>query len=183
MRYHMYTSHAFSFLLADICLLVLFVVPFLTLGQSSSSAMAPDAKFAADAAQGGMAEVKLGQLAEQNGSSDAVKAFGRRMVQDHSKAGDELKQAAQTAGITLPADISSKDQSMYDELAKLKGAAFDRAYARMMVHDHEEDVKEFQKESQSGQNEQIRSFATKTLPTLQEHLQQARQMQQSVSAS
>ncbi|HTP67656.1 MAG TPA: DUF4142 domain-containing protein [Dongiaceae bacterium] len=171
----------FSFLLADAFLLLFLSVPLLALGQSSSSSA--DSKFAAEAAQGGMAEVKMGQLAQQNGSSDAVRSFGRRMEQDHTKAGEELKRAAQAAGITLPADLSTKDQAMYDELAKLKGTQFDRAYARAMVRDHEGDVKDFEKESQQGQNDSIRSFATQTLPTLRDHLNQARRMQQTVSAT
>lgn len=142
-----------------------------------------DAQFAKTAAQGGMAEVKMGQLAQQKGTADSVKRFGARMVEDHNKAGDELKQAASQGNISLPNDISAKDKAIYDSLSKLSGAAFDRAYAKDMVRDHEEDVADFNKEANSGQNPAIKDFATQTLPTLQDHLKEAKEMRQNVAPS
>ena len=103
--------------------------PSATKATAAKSRPASDAHFAKEEAQGGMAEVKLGQLAEEKGSNDTVKSFGKRMVEDHSKAGDKLKEVASRESITLPTDISAKDQATYDRLAKLNGAAFDRAYA------------------------------------------------------
>src|ERR1700733_5389427 len=117
----------------------------------SRPAMA-DTHFAKEAAQGGMAEVKLGQLAQEKGSNDAVKSFGKRMVDDHSKAGDKLKDAAATENISLPDGIAATDQATYDRLLKLNGAAFDRAYAKDMVKDHETDVAAFQKEANGGKS-------------------------------
>jgi putative membrane protein len=142
-----------------------------------------DAQFARKATQGGMAEVKLGQLAREKGTSDSVKKFGQRMAEDHSKAGDELKRAAAQENISLPDDISAKDKATYDSLSKLSGAAFDRAYARDMVRDHEEDIADFNKEANSGKNGAIKDFATQTLATLQDHLKEAKEMRQNVSAS
>jgi len=142
-----------------------------------------DTQFAKKAAQGGMAEVKLGQLAQEKGTSDSVKKFGQRMVEDHTKAGDELKRAAAQENIGLPGDISAKDKATYDSLSKLSGAAFDRAYARDMVKDHEEDFADFNKEANGGKNAAIKDFATQTLPTLQDHLKEAKEMRQNVSAS
>jgi putative membrane protein len=142
-----------------------------------------DAQFAKKAAQGGMAEVKLGKLAQEKGTSDSVKKFGQRMVEDHTKAGDELKRAAAQENINLPQDVSAKDKATYDSLSKLSGAAFDRAYARDMVKDHEEDIAEFNKEASGGKNPAIKDFATQTLPTLQDHLKEAKEMRQNVSAS
>jgi putative membrane protein len=139
-----------------------------------------DAHFAKEAAQGGMAEVKLGQLAQEKGSSDTVKSFGKRMVDDHSKAGDKLKEVASRENITLPNDLSAKDQATYDGLSKLNGAAFDRAYARDMVKDHETDVAAFQKEASSGKDDSLKGFASETLPTLQDHLKQAKEMMKTV---
>jgi putative membrane protein len=139
-----------------------------------------DAHFAKEAAQGGMAEVKLGQLAQEKGSNDSVKNFGKRMVDDHSKAGDKLKEVASRENITLPTDISAKDQATYDRLSKLNGAAFDRAYARDMVKDHETDVAAFQKEANAGKDDSLKGFASETLPTLQDHLKQAKEMMRSV---
>jgi putative membrane protein len=142
-----------------------------------------DAQFAKNAAQGGMAEVKMGQLAREKSATDSVKKFGQRMVEDHTKAGDELRSAAAKENISLPNDLAAKDRATYDSLSKLSGAAFDRAYARYMVKDHQEDVAEFSKEATSGQNESIKDFATQTLPTLKDHLKEALEMRQNVAAS
>ncbi len=148
----------------------------------ADKAATTDTQFAKKAAQGGMAEVKMGQLAQQKGTADSVKKFGARMVEDHSKAGDELKQAASQSNITLPTDMSAKDKATYDMLSKLSGAAFDRAYARDMVRDHEEDIADFNKESNGGHNPAVKDFATQTLPTLQDHLKEAKEMRQNVAA-
>ncbi|MBV9294408.1 MAG: DUF4142 domain-containing protein [Acidobacteriaceae bacterium] len=129
-----------------------------------------DTAFAMKAAQGGMAEVKLGKLAADKASNPDVKAFGQQMVDDHSKANDDLKSTADKEGMTLPSDVNAKQQAMYDRLSKLSGAAFDRAYVNDMVKDHEEDVKEFQREANSGKDAQIKDFASRTLPVIQGHL-------------
>ena len=151
--------------------------------KSSTRSATPDVHFAKEAAQGGMAEVKLGQLAQEKGSNDSVKSFGKRMVDDHSKAGDKLKEVASHESITLPSDLSAKDQATYDRLSKLNGAAFDRAYARDMVKDHETDVAAFQKEANAGKNDSLKSFASETLPTLQDHLKQAKEMMKTVGGA
>ncbi len=135
-----------------------------------------DADFAKEAAQGGAAEVKLGQLAEEHGSSDAVKDFGKRMVNDHLKAGDNLKAAAVKSSIDLPAGLSAKDQATYDRLEKLSGTEFDQAYARDMVRDHIQDIAAFRQESNAGSDPNIKTFATHTLPMLQDHLRAAHAM-------
>jgi len=140
-----------------------------------------DEQFAHNAAQGGMAEVKLGQLAQDRGSSDVVKSFAQRMIAQHSRANDQLKQVAAQANISLPADISAKDQSTYDKLSKLSGSDFDRAYARDMVDDHAADLAEFQKEANAGRSAEIKTFALQSLPMLREHLNQAREMLKLVS--
>jgi putative membrane protein len=148
----------------------------------NAESMAVDQRFAKDAASGGMAEVKLGQLAQEKGSNDAVKNFGQRMVTDHSKADDDLKAAASNANIDLPNQMSAKDQATYDRLSKLSGSAFDRAYARAMVTDHRQDIAQFRKEATNGENASIKNFASQTLPTLQEHLKLAQQMEKAVSS-
>lgn len=149
----------------------------------TAQAAVRDSQFAKKTAQGGMAEVKLGRLAQEKGTSDSVKKFGQRMVEDHTKAGDELKRAAAQENIALPEDVSAKDKATYSSLSKLSGAAFDRAYARDMVKDHEEDVADFNKEANGGNSAAIKNFATQTLPTLQDHLKEAKEMRQNVSAS
>jgi putative membrane protein len=139
----------------------------------SANRMGADHTFASKAAIGGMAEVKLGQLATQKASNEDVKKFGQQMVDDHSKANDELKQLASKKGVTLPGDIDAKNQATYDRLSKLSGAEFDHAYMQDMVKDHHEDVNEFRKESQSGSDPDMKAWAAKTLPTLEHHLQMA----------
>jgi putative membrane protein len=95
------------------------------------------------------------------------------MVADHTKANDELKEIASKKGITLPTSMDAKSQATYDRLSKLSGAEFDRAYMRDMVADHKTDVNEFKQESERGTDPDLKAFAAKTLPTLQEHLQMA----------
>lgn len=140
-----------------------------------------DTTFAMKAAQGGMAEVKLGQLAADKASNPDVKAFGQKMVDDHTKANDQLKSVAGNENMTLPTDINAKDQAEYDKLSKLSGADFDKAYMKNMVKDHEMDVKDFQKEANSGKDPQLKSFASTTLPILQSHLQMAKETQAKVA--
>jgi len=138
---------------------------------STTHAMNPDNEFAGEAADGGMLEVKLGQLAKAKGTAASVKALGSMMATDHGKANDELKALAQKNNIGLPAALSEKSQKTYDGLAAKKGADFDKAYAAMMVDDHNEDISKFQSEADNGQNADLKAFAAKTLPTLKHHLE------------
>lgn len=151
---------------------------------TTSTSMMSDSAFAKAAAEGGFAEVKLGDLAEQKGSSQEVKDFGKRMVADHSKADNNLKSAASKVNppLSLPTQMSAKDQATYDSLSKLSGSAFDRAYAQDMVRDHVGDIAAFQHEANDGKDASIKEFASKTLPTLEGHLKSAREMEHSVTA-
>ena len=137
-----------------------------------------DAAFITTAARGGMAEVQLGQLAERNGRSAAVKRFGQRMVDDHGRANQEMMALAQRKQITPPSGIGAEHQQVYDTLAGLRGSAFDRAYARAMVQDHQEDLRAFQEEAQNGTDPDVRAFAARHVPVLQEHLRMAQRLQQ-----
>lgn len=149
-------------------------------GSYDQTQQTQDASFAQDAASGGMAEVQLGKLAQKKGSSQSVKDFGTRMVKDHSAANDKLKAVASKDGMTLPGGMNHEDQATYDKLSKLSGLDFDKAYAQDMVQDHQKDVAAFQKEANGGTNPDLKNFASQTLPTLQDHLNMAQQMQQSV---
>jgi putative membrane protein len=140
-----------------------------------------DKKFIEDAAAGGMAEVELGKLAEQRASNPQVKQFGSRMVQDHGKAGEELKSLASSKGVQLPAALPKNLQAEVDKMGKLTGADFDKAYMKHMVDDHKHDVSMFEKESKSGQDSDLKAWAGKTLPTLREHLQLAQGTHASVN--
>jgi putative membrane protein len=137
--------------------------------------------FIRNAAEANMADVKLGQLAKEKGQSPEVKKFADRMINDHTKANDELKQVANQEHVNLPTDVNSKDAATYRSLEKLSGAEFDKAYARTMVRDHEKDVAEFKREASTAQTEPVKQYAQETLPTLQSHLQEAKQMQAQVS--
>ncbi len=142
-----------------------------------------DTAFAMKAAQGGLAEVQLGKMAAEKGSDPDVKAFGQQMVDDHTKAGDQLKAVAQQENMTLPETLNSKDQAIYDRLSKLSGAAFDKAYIADMVKDHEMDVKEFQKEATHGKDSNIKNFASQTLPVLEGHLDKAKSIHSKMGGS
>ena len=133
-----------------------------------------DRDFIMDAAMGGMMEVELGKVAAQKGTSDAVKQFGQRMVDDHSKANSELMTLASSKGITLPTELDQKHRDQVTKMSNMSGAEFDRAYSKMMLSDHQKDVSEFEKESTKGADADLKAFASKTLPTLQEHLQMAK---------
>jgi putative membrane protein len=133
-----------------------------------------DHDFVMEAAMGGMLEVELGRVAAQKGTSDAVKQFGQRMVDDHSKANTELMTLAQSKGITLPTALDEKHQNELTKLSAMTGAEFDRAYSKLMLSDHKKDVSEFEKQSTRGTDPDLKAFAASTLPTLQEHLQLAK---------
>ena len=143
--------------------------------QSNQSAnrMTTDNSFFTKAAQGGMAEVELGKLAVSHASNDQVKQFGQRMIDDHTKANDNLSKIASQKGVTIPSSLDAKDQATEDRLEKLNGAEFDRAYMEDMVRDHRADIAEFRREANRGQDTEAKNFASKTLPTLEEHLKQA----------
>jgi putative membrane protein len=148
---------------------------------STTEAVMKDEAFVRAAARGGLSEIKLGKLAMDQGSNEAVKAFGTRMVAEHTKAGDELKEAAKEENIGLPTDLTAKDQATYDRLCKLSGAEFDQAYAQDMVKDHQQDLRDFQREANHGNDDVIRGFASETVPMIQQHLDQAKEMLKAVS--
>jgi len=129
-----------------------------------------DRKFLEKAASGGMFEVQAGQLAEQKSANDQVKEFGKKMADDHSKVGDELKQIAGNKSAQVPATLDKSEQKEMTKLQKLSGTDFDKEYMKRMVSDHKDDVSAFKKEASSGKDADLKSFASKTLPTLQEHM-------------
>ncbi|ALR30111.1 hypothetical protein ATE47_06050 [Chryseobacterium sp. IHB B 17019] len=139
-----------------------------------------DKKFADAAAKGGLMEVMMGQLAASNASNATVKKLGEMMVKDHSKANDELKAWASTAGYTLPTSLDAEKQKKYDELKAKKGEEFDRAYTDLMVSDHKKDIAEFKKEASDGTEASLKSFAGKTVPTLEHHLMESEKAKDAV---
>jgi putative membrane protein len=135
--------------------------------------MENDTEFAVKAADGGMLEVKLGELAQTKGTSPAVKDLGRMLVKDHGKANEELKALAQTKNITLPATLSEKCEKEYNDLAAKNGQDFDDAFTDYMVKDHKKDVDAFKKEAEKGEDPDIKSWAAGKVSTLEHHLSMA----------
>ena len=150
---------------------------------ATNGATRADSSFAREAAEGGMFEVELGRVAVKNASNEKAKEFGKRMIDDHIKAGDQLKQIAARDSISLPSGLDSKHQVLLDRFSKMTGTTFDRAYARDMVKDHPSDVAAFQKEADTGSNPDLKSFAGSTLPTLQDHLRMAKDNEQAVGVT
>ena len=149
-------------------------------GGTISSLDTTDKEFVMTAAQGGMAEVNLGQMASSKTTNPDVKAFADRMVADHSKANDELKQLAQNKGMALPGNLDKESQQLADKLSKMTGKDFDKEYINDMVNDHEKVVNAFDKASKSATDPDLRAWTTKTLPTLQDHLRMAKEAQSKV---
>jgi putative membrane protein len=145
-------------------------------GDARTMVAASDKSFVMDAAMGGMTEVELGKVAQQNAMKASVKEFGAHMVEDHSKANDELATIAQSRGLTPPPELDSRHRQLVDRLKVLKGAQFDKAYMAQMLDDHKKTIALFEKESRSGKDGDTKAFATKTLPTLKSHLEMAQKV-------
>ena len=150
----------------------LLLVPTLVLAADKS----PDHEFYEEAAQGGMAEVELGKLAQQKATSPEVKAFGAMMVKDHSAANEKLKALAAKKGVTLPTKPGIEHTATKAKLEVLSGETFDKSYVKGMVDDHQDDIEEFEEEAKDGKDADARAFATATLPTLRTHLQHIQQI-------
>jgi putative membrane protein len=146
---------------------------------AKAAAAAPaghDSLFMTKAAGDGMAEVQLAQLATQRAANADVKSFAQMLVDDHTKANDELKGLAGQKSVTLPAEPPAAAKATYDRLGKLSGAAFDRAYTAEMVRDHQKAVALFTQESKTGHDADAKGWAAKTLPTLEHHLARAKEL-------
>jgi putative membrane protein len=142
-----------------------------------------DHPFLKEAASGGMLEVKLGEAAETRAANPDVKRFGRRMVDDHSKVNRELMALAEKKGVEIPKNMKSEHQQTYDRLSRLNGLDFDKAYMSQILKDHREDIAAFEKEAKHGYDGEVKMFASKTLPTLKEHLRMAQEIAGKVGAT
>ena len=141
-----------------------------------------DRQFLQEAAQGGLAEVELGRLAQQKASNDAVKQFGKRMVDDHSQANDKLMQLVEKHGVTPPVSVGEKHKALISQLSALNDKDFDRAYMTAMVDDHEKDIKEFEQAAETSGAPDVKQFAQQTLPTLKRHLELANSVQSKLTS-
>lgn len=136
-----------------------------------------DADFAVEAANGGMMEVQLGTLALTKASDAQVKQFAQMMVDDHTKANNELKALAQQKNISLPTTLDNEHQRKYDKLNEKSGEDFDKDYIDLMVSDHKEDVKKFEDEGEDGKDAELKSWSAAKVPTLRHHLDEAQRIQ------
>jgi putative membrane protein len=143
-------------------------------GGTVSSLSDSDKTFVTKSAQAGMAEVAAGSMAAQKATNADVKNFANRMVNDHGKANDELKGLATNKGMALPSETDAEHKAAADKLAAQSGAAFDKAYMAQMVKDHEAAVSDFDKASKNAGDPDLKNWASKTLPTLQDHLKMAK---------
>jgi putative membrane protein len=147
---------------------------------TAGSAGAPDADFIQDQLADGDAEVALGRLVEDRATTPQVKEFGQMMVSEHQKAGAELKEIASKHNIAIESKEHSEHNDLRERLSKLSGAEFDREYIEAMVDDHEKAVNDVEKKAENADNPEIRQWASKTLPTLRQHLERAKQIQQTL---
>lgn len=144
----------------------------------NQAALSPlDRQFIIDAAQGGMAEVSLGQMALQRANSDAVKQYAQRMVREHTQANQELLRLASQKGVTPPKDMGPKYKAAMERMMQLPRASFDQAYiSEAGINGHLESLAVYQRQAQLGQDPNLKTFAAKTLPTVENHLQAAREL-------
>jgi len=150
---------------------------------TGSQLSAADRKFLQDAAAGAMLEVELGRMAAQKGSTEQVRQFGQRMVDDHSQASEQLKSIAQSKGVPLPDSLDANRRKAVERLQRLPAAQFDQAYIKLMLEDHQQDIREFRKAAQQGSDSNVKSFASATLPRLHDHLAMVREASRSVKVT
>ena len=147
----------------------------LVVGVSTAALAKTEKEFISDAIKGDNSEIAMGQLAVDKGGSDPVKAFGRTLIDDHSKAKAQASTVATQIGVSPSDAMSSDAQRAMTKLQKMSGHEFDEEFARVMVEDHQKDIAEFKKEAASGHGP-VQQLATQTLPTLEKHLQMAKSL-------
>lgn len=130
-------------------------------------------EFVQEAASGGLMEVQLGEMAMQKASSDEVKEFGSRMVEDHSQANKDLMELAQVKQYTVPMTLMDQHQKIIDKLSGLSGEEFDKEYMKVMVEDHRKEIQKFENAVANADNPELKAWAEKTLTVLEEHHQLA----------
>lgn len=144
---------------------------------TSHATVSQDAvNFVQEAASGGMMEVQLGNIAQKNSNNMAIKNYGKMLADDHSSANDKLKDIANKKNITVPNTVTSDQQNKIDKLSKETGTTFDKDFISMAVDDHQNDIDKFKKAEDNIQDPDLKDFIAKTLPTLQKHLDKAKEI-------
>ncbi|KUJ49743.1 DUF4142 domain-containing protein [Chryseobacterium sp. JAH] len=149
-------------------------------GSTSTALNDQDKKFVDAAARGGMMEVMMGELAATNSTDASVKSLGQKIAKDHKIANDELKKWAATVNYSLPSSMDEAQHKMHADLKAKKGADFDKAYVDMMLNDHKKDIAAFKKQSTDGSDANLKAFAAKTLPTLENHLMETEKVKTAI---
>lgn len=144
---------------------------------SVASAQKDDAELVVELAAGGMTEVELSKVALQKATSAEVKKFAQMMVDDHTKANDELKTLASNKNIVLPTTLPDASQKTITDVSEKTGKKFDKEYMNVMVKDHKKAIDGFEKLADKGNDVDLKSFATKTLPTLNHHREEAERIE------
>jgi putative membrane protein len=163
--------------LTVVCCTALLAVPALAQKKAAKAGMS-DQDFVNFAAQTDMVEANLGQLTATAASSQDVKDFGQTLTTDHTQDYGQLYTAAQQASLSVPNAIDAEhNKMMIDPFQKLKGAAFDKRFAREMVAGHTKAIEVYKKEAQDAQNPAIKAYAAAALPTLQKHLEAAKALE------
>ena len=136
----------------------------------------PESAFLTDATRGNIAEVKMGELAQQRGQSEGIREYGEMLVEHHSKALKETAELAKDLEVIPPALPSAEQTQKHDALARLSGTEFDQAFAAEMVKAHQETIAKYERQAQSGDSK-VAKLAREMLPTLQEHLAMAQRLE------
>jgi putative membrane protein len=148
--------------------------------ETSPRSKVDDRKFAKDATVAGMTNVEMGRLALEKASSDDIRQFGKKLLDEQTQANDRLKELASQDNISVPDALDTKHQSQIDKLSKLSGAEFDKAYLKEQLKNHEVQVRDFSEEAQRGTDPSVKSFAAGMLPKLQRQLELARNLNKSI---
>lgn len=149
-------------------------------GMDSPSASMQDNLFFSATAESNQMEIQESQMAQSMSQNQQVKQFAQKMIDDHTKAGNDLKQLATSKGAMLPTRLDDMHQDMVDKLQKTNGTDFDKCYADQQVKAHEMTIAEVQKEADSGTDSDIKMAARNLIPTLKMHLQMAADLQNSL---
>ena len=145
-----------------------------------SSVSKVDSEFMISAANAGMTEVALGNIANNNAANDKVKEFGQMMIKDHTTAGDQLKKIAVSRNIMLPDSLSKESKKHVADMQKKKGKDFDKAYINMMIEGHEKVLKEFEDIQSKGSDNELKAFVSQTIPIIKGHLDSAKSIKESI---
>ena len=152
-------------------------------GVAAAQSDAGATKFLEEAIRGNLAEVRMGELAQQRGKSNEAREFGKQLVSDHKMALEKTSQLAKELGVRVPTEPSAEASKAYEMLSKLSGEQFDRMFAMHMVMDHQKDIAEYRAQTKDASEPEIASLAKETLPTLEKHLAAAQSLENDLQAA